>query len=468
MGRSSIFVFFFYSVFLSNAFANSFSVSGVSKESVVDGNTVKIYAGWANPGNCVTGTQDSVNACDSCTSASASIPCNKASIYGNLYFQITVDSSTANINGLAVQASTSSSLDSPITGLSSTVSGSQYTFKILWSSLCSALGSNAAGSTLGTDCGASVSGGSYATKTLYIGPVKDAKFVETITLEINLSAFGSSASNYTQCPEGVPAATEGVGCDYAVFPGDNKVYLDKFYHTWNTDSPATSLTAPVAAVAMFAKAASHTYAQAQASPALDVAVLQSITNSSDYYRLPVQAGDSPIEELKMEDLENDQRYCFIMATEDVTGNIAYFTSSTDYTTTPANALNLCATPSEVIGLLGDKSCFIATAAFGSALESHVQKFREFRNKFLLVSDWGRAFVRFYYKHSPPLAHWIAERDWAKKMTRSILWPAAVFVEIAYQWGLGWALLFSFAFVYFVIRLIQKLRNLFKQHSKGKI
>ena len=68
-------------------------------------------------------------------------------------------------------------------------------------------------------------------------------------------------------------------------------------------------------------------------------------------------------------------------------------------------------------------CFIATAAFGSYQEPHVWVLRLFRDRFLLTNTAGKAFVRFYYRHSPPLAAWIAGREWARAITRVTLIPA---------------------------------------------
>ncbi|MEA1960780.1 MAG: S8 family serine peptidase [Bacillota bacterium] len=51
----------------------------------------------------------------------------------------------------------------------------------------------------------------------------------------------------------------------------------------------------------------------------------------------------------------------------------------------------------------DEGCFIATAAFGSYLDSHVQTLRVFRDEILLNSAWGSWFVEQYYRFSPPIA-----------------------------------------------------------------
>ncbi|HNQ34798.1 MAG TPA: FG-GAP-like repeat-containing protein [bacterium] len=70
----------------------------------------------------------------------------------------------------------------------------------------------------------------------------------------------------------------------------------------------------------------------------------------------------------------------------------------------------------------DDNCFIATAAFGSPLAREVNALRRFRDTFLLRHGWGRAFVRFYYRHSPPLARFIRPRPFWCAVVRSGLRP----------------------------------------------
>jgi YVTN family beta-propeller protein len=67
-------------------------------------------------------------------------------------------------------------------------------------------------------------------------------------------------------------------------------------------------------------------------------------------------------------------------------------------------------------------CFIATAAYGSALAPEVQTLREFRDRHLATNAPGRAFVRRYYEYSPPLAEAIRENDAARAVVRALLWP----------------------------------------------
>ena len=67
-------------------------------------------------------------------------------------------------------------------------------------------------------------------------------------------------------------------------------------------------------------------------------------------------------------------------------------------------------------------CFIATAAYGSYLAPEVNVLRAFRDKYLMTNTAGRAFVAFYYAHSPPYAAYIAKHDDLRFITRMLLTP----------------------------------------------
>jgi hypothetical protein len=70
----------------------------------------------------------------------------------------------------------------------------------------------------------------------------------------------------------------------------------------------------------------------------------------------------------------------------------------------------------------NERCFIATAAYGSPLHPHVEALREFRDAHLLTNAPGRAFVDWYYSHSPPAADWIAQHDSMRSLTRMAISP----------------------------------------------
>ena len=75
---------------------------------------------------------------------------------------------------------------------------------------------------------------------------------------------------------------------------------------------------------------------------------------------------------------------------------------------------------------GGGGCFIATAAFGSPMEKHVQILKDFRDQYLLHSMPGRAFVKAYYKYSPPIADVIARHTPLRAIVRIGLMPLILF------------------------------------------
>lgn len=73
-------------------------------------------------------------------------------------------------------------------------------------------------------------------------------------------------------------------------------------------------------------------------------------------------------------------------------------------------------------------CFIATAAYGSFLDPHVQVLRDFRDKYLLTNALGRGFVAWYYRNSPPLAAFIARHEGLRMAARAVLTPVVYTVK----------------------------------------
>jgi hypothetical protein len=102
-------------------------------------------------------------------------------------------------------------------------------------------------------------------------------------------------------------------------------------------------------------------------------------------------------------------------------------------------------------------CFIATAAYGSYLAPHVQILREFRDRFLLTNAVGRAFVEFYYTHSPKYADWIAQHDFVRAIVRLVLLPIVVVSWLIIKLGLSLASFILFTSVSAMI-LIRRVRQ----------
>jgi len=85
-------------------------------------------------------------------------------------------------------------------------------------------------------------------------------------------------------------------------------------------------------------------------------------------------------------------------------------------------------------------CFIATAAYGSYLDPHVEVLRTFRDRYLLTNAPGRAFVTFYYHVSPPMADFIRRHEELRILTRWTLSPAVLIIQYPVLFALMSALL----------------------------
>lgn len=303
-----------------------------------------------------------------------------------------------------------------------------------WGDLCnSALAGGTGGN---SDCSTPL-----ATTTLFYGVGTDCNNLGQQRVSIRFLARTpqniSSSSNYTDCPS---AVSGGYGaCHFALFPGDNKAFLE-------TERFGAAGTFP----AVDGGPTGITYENVyfffvEGVPNDDGNTFESITNNivdntplvSNTGFIPVASADQ-LGGSVIDDIPNERRYCFKMASQDSALNIELFSPGGPAGLCPSGTPtcdDVCTTPSEVIGILTDKKCFIATAAFGSDMDQKVQMLREFRNQFLAGHWLGRKAVKLYYKLSPPLATWISQHDWARALARSLLWPFVLWAELSLK--LGW-------------------------------
>ncbi|MBN1581380.1 MAG: hypothetical protein JXA89_11825, partial [Anaerolineae bacterium] len=75
----------------------------------------------------------------------------------------------------------------------------------------------------------------------------------------------------------------------------------------------------------------------------------------------------------------------------------------------------------------DGGCFIATAAYGSALAPQVVTLCHFRDTRLRSRRLGRWVIGVYERCSPPLAAWIADRPTARVWVQRLLLSPAIWL-----------------------------------------
>jgi len=91
-------------------------------------------------------------------------------------------------------------------------------------------------------------------------------------------------------------------------------------------------------------------------------------------------------------------------------------------------------------------CFIATASYGSSMDSHVMLLEKFRDRFLLTNPVGEEFVKLYYAFSPPLADFIEKHETLRKVVRRSLLPFAAMAYVMIYLGAEKSLLSLAAFL----------------------
>ncbi len=100
-------------------------------------------------------------------------------------------------------------------------------------------------------------------------------------------------------------------------------------------------------------------------------------------------------------------------------------------------------------------CFVATAVYGDYDHPYVRVLRTFRDETLATFGLGRAFIGWYYAHSPPWAEWLRAHAGARVVAQVLLFPVVV---LAWLWNhLGLALLAVPALAWFLLRRRRRRR-----------
>lgn len=324
-----------------------------------------------------------------------------------------------------------------------------------WGEVCTRISNN--NSTCATNVSQTLTFG-VGTDCSSIGNEKvNIKFVTRI-IDITPGVPNPAQNTYTPSPPASPepdpgaCVTTGGACFFRAYPGDGKVYFDRDLGLGiAADFPATGATGITYEKLVLFFAGTGTTGD---DPANDVTTFNALTTAENYGEVSVSA-DGDVSSASIDGLANDERFCFKMGSQDTAGNIDHI-SSTDCTVPGlfndplSNCRNVCTTPSEVLGLLADANCFIATAAYGSSLDQHVNRLREFKNEILVPTWIGRKFVKLYYKMSPPIAKLVAKNEILKSFVRVFLWPVILLADLILDYGIL-ILLVPFFIVAFYLR-----------------
>ena len=119
------------------------------------------------------------------------------------------------------------------------------------------------------------------------------------------------------------------------------------------------------------------------------------------------------------------------------------------------------TPSPTAAGGGGGGCFIATAAYGTAMEPHVKVLRDFRDRFLINNNVGKVFIDLYNTYSPPVADFITNHGTVRFMVRWSLLPLVGMSWIAINIGSALTLIFMLLLSFGLVGLI-KARRKFRQ------
>ena len=399
---------FFLSTTQAIAAITLINVDGASNYDIIANNSNSseelapiIYGGLA--GNDCTNS-DINSTCDSCAlvSSTASISCNNNRVFGDLLLTIYFSSSSK--TGLPIITTGeegSSALAQTDRSNSSTV-GSQLFISIAWDIICNAVA--------GADCD-SVTGSHY--KTLRLGVYADNDTTLTSADDYTTIKFIVSKPTVDtfDSTEASKKAANGIN-SLVVFPGDEKVYIESL--GFPSSYPRVS-----SSIGIFKFQQVRIIYSTSAASALP-------NDPANYTDLRITGEGEQIDVSPdlVEGLTNGQTYHFRFGSVDDAGNLSNVFSET-----------ITAQPSKTAGLLAeDINCFIATAAFGSTLDSRLNSLRQFRSQYLLNYEVGRQFVKLYYNYSPALAEKIYHSKALKLAAQAFVWPAVLWVEAGLQYG----------------------------------
>lgn len=333
---------------------------------------------------------------------------------------ISSDSTTLNSSSVGKILNTTNS-NNPVTVSTATpyAANSSLTVTTTWANLC-----------------ASVSGGSAScdksfSNTFNIGYNDGSStLTEYIAVQINFRYVVGANTAYQSFNCSAPVTGEGF-CFFTLYPGDQKAYIVPTFNPNNSTgvvadyTTASSGAADVSGIkykylrVMYLQGTGPSDTQnAGTHPAEFVQSLSTAVNLpiTELTASKVSVSPNKITGLTNQSKTTGNAYLFYTASVDQAGIVTNYSDPqylcvADATYCPncttadhyETANTQCVLPQKVNGLLDGQECFIATASYGSIMAPEVETFRRFRGEYLLKSDFGKTFVRTYYKYSPPMA-----------------------------------------------------------------
>lgn len=441
------------------------SISGVSYAEVpAEGETAvfNVYGGMIKDAACNSNV--SAGLCNSCTDTVPPLKsCNAQGVYPNQIITVTLKSSTAlssvNYRVFTNGVTSSDEASSEASNGTLNVSANQtFSVTLDWAYLCNADANFANTSCTPTSPTAEqVSFANQSRKIMvYVDENKDGDYDdsnEKVTVaNVEFQYINPTAGNIAItpninqqdfCPLNNATTNHKGACYYDVLAGDGKFYIDQIDGNFAKDTGAPEW---YGLMLYAAPGANITTAAQNAYNGLSTKVLRT-------FKSDPSEGETELFDRTISGLTNYQDYCLIVGNVNKAQNIIYAN-----TKTPSNTV--CTQPSEVVGMLTDKSCFISTAAFGSDMAPQVNIFREFRNRYLIPTAVGRTVVKAYYKYSPFFAQGIAHSPYLRAATRLLLYPWLGFSWLAIHFGLGLALLSLISGCVLIVVSIQSMRKRF--------
>lgn len=450
-----IIIFSYQNVFaVAELLVKTGSISYTGYSAIADDLSI-IYGGIAGT-PCPVGSKDTVHTCNTCIDSDTTArACNQSGVYDSLKITVSFKVTKAVNNAVAklfIETSTAGTFD-PVVSLAAAnyAADATITMETSWGEICNRI------TGLNINCVGTAGAALLATRSMRFGvdsdatgEVEDAER-KSVTIKLHYIDKDVNEANVTQAQ-----CTSGTGtgmCNLTFLPGDQKAFIDTaIYSGADSDTATTSggsvdwesiAVFPVATATGSEAAAYSDFANGKANPV-----------HKRFEPSGANAGSIPDSQVSG-GMSNYQQYCMVYGTKNKAQNIYKFV------TTGVDTTKTCITPSEVVGLLDDKHCFISTAAFGSESAPEVEIFRKFRNQFLVKNFLGRKFIKLYYKISPPIADVISGNTYLKAGTRVALYPFLIFATLSLKIGF---ILTSLLMMLFLVITVRVSRRLHKRHA----